>query len=110
MILTGRTSDVINVGGLKLAPEVIEDILRRHPAVTEVAAFGGMGESGIEEISVAIVTNRAVANSHLIEWCAERGLPLTHVHIVGALPKTASGKIHRDLLKRQLLKSDMAKG
>jgi acyl-coenzyme A synthetase/AMP-(fatty) acid ligase len=109
MILTGRTSDVINVGGLKLAPEVIEDILHRHPAVTEVAAFGAMGESGIEEISVAVVANGAVANSHLIDWCAERGLPLTHVHIVEALPKTASGKIHRDLLKRQLLKPNTAK-
>jgi acyl-coenzyme A synthetase/AMP-(fatty) acid ligase len=110
MILTGRTSGVINVGGLKLAPEAIEDVLRRHPAVTEVAAFGGMGESGIEEISVAVVTNRAVADSHLIDWCAERGLPLTHVHIVEALQKTASGKIHRDLLKRQLLETNTAKG
>jgi acyl-coenzyme A synthetase/AMP-(fatty) acid ligase len=109
MILTGRTSDIINVGGLKLAPEVIEDILRRHPAVTEVAAFGAMGDTGIEEISIAVVANRAVADSHLIEWSAERGLPLTHIHIVEALPKTASGKIHRDLLKRQLLKPNIAK-
>jgi acyl-coenzyme A synthetase/AMP-(fatty) acid ligase len=109
MILTGRTSDIINVGGLKLAPEVIEDILRRHPAVTEAAAFGAMGESGIEEILVAVVANRAVADRHLIDWCAEHGLPLTHVHVVEALPKTASGKIDRDLLKRQLLKSNTAK-
>ena len=105
MVLSGRTSDVINVGGLKLAPEVIEDILRTHPAVTEVAAFGNMGDSGIEEISVALVANRPVADKHLIDWCAERGFPLTRVFIVEALPKTSSGKIHRDLLKRQLLES-----
>lgn len=109
MILSGRTSDVINVGGLKLAPEVIEDILRRHPAVTEVAAFGAMGESGIEEISVALVTSRPVAESHLVDWCAERGFPLTRVFIVETLPKTPSGKIHRDLLKQQLLESDTVK-
>ena len=105
MVLSGRTSDVINVGGLKLAPEVIEDVLRTHPAVSEVAAFGNMGDSGIEEISVALVANRPVADKHLIDWCAERGFPLTRVFIVEALPKTSSGKIHRDLLKRQLLES-----
>jgi acyl-coenzyme A synthetase/AMP-(fatty) acid ligase len=109
MILSGRTSDVINVGGLKLAPEVIEDILRGHPAVAEVAAFGAMGASGIEEISVALVANRPIADSHLIDWCAERGFPLTRIFIVDALPKTSSGKIHRDLLKQQLLESRTTK-
>jgi len=108
MILSGRTSNVINVGGLKLASEVIEDVLRSHPAVTEVVAFGAMGESGIEEISVALVANRPVADSHLINWSAERGIPLTRVFFVDTLPKTPSGKIHRDLLKQQLLDSDAA--
>jgi acyl-CoA synthetase (AMP-forming)/AMP-acid ligase II len=103
MVLTGRSSEVINVGGLKLAPEVIEDILRTHPAVTDVVAFGAMGESGIEEISVALVTNRSVSDSHLIDWCAEHGFPLTQIFIVDSLPRTSSGKVHRDLLKRQLL-------
>ena len=103
LILTGRTSEVINVGGLKLAPEVIEETLRKHPAVTEVAAFGQMGNGGIEEIFVALVANRRVADDHLIDWCAERGLPLKRVFTVDELPKTPSGKIHRDLLKRQLL-------
>ncbi len=103
LIVTGRTSEVINVGGLKLAPEVIEDILRRHPAVSDVAAFGNMGDGGIEEISIALIAKTPVADSHLIEWCAERGIPLTRVFLVEALPKTVSGKIQRDLLKRQLL-------
>jgi acyl-CoA synthetase (AMP-forming)/AMP-acid ligase II len=82
---------------------VIEDILRTHPAVTDVVAFGAMGESGIEEISVALVTNRSVSDSHLIDWCAEHGFPLTQIFIVDSLPRTSSGKVHRDLLKRQLL-------
>jgi acyl-coenzyme A synthetase/AMP-(fatty) acid ligase len=103
MVLTGRTSNVINVGGLKLAPELIEEILHKHPAVTEAAAFGSMGDSGIEEISVALVANRPVADSHLVEWCAERGVPLTRVVFLERLPKTESGKIHRDLLRQQLL-------
>jgi acyl-coenzyme A synthetase/AMP-(fatty) acid ligase len=103
LVVSGRTSEVINVGGLKLAPEVIEEALRGHPAVVEAAAFGTMGDSGIEEISVAVVANRPVADSQLIDWCAERGVPLTRIFTVAELPKTPSGKVHRDLLKRRLL-------
>jgi acyl-CoA synthetase (AMP-forming)/AMP-acid ligase II len=106
MVLSGRTSEVINVGGLKLAPDVIEDVLSKHPAVTAVAAFGNPGDSGIEEISVALSVSRPVSEQHLIAWCAERGVPLTRVFFLDALPKTSSGKIHRDLLKRQLLASN----
>ena len=104
MIVNGRTSDVINVGGLKLAPEVIEDILREHPAVAEVAAFGAMGDSGMEEISVALVTRTPVADRQVIHWSRERGIPVARVFVVDRLPRAPSGKIQRDLLKRQLLK------
>jgi acyl-coenzyme A synthetase/AMP-(fatty) acid ligase len=103
MVLTGRTSEIINVGGQKLAPDTIEDVLCKHPAVKEAGAFGHFGEAGIEEISVAVVTSRPVADSVLIDWCAERNIPIRRVFVVETLPKTASGKIHRDLLKRQLL-------
>jgi len=104
MIVNGRTSDVINAGGLKLAPEVIEDILRQHPAVAEAAAFGAMGDGGIEEISVALVVRTPVADTQVIHWSAERGIPVTRIFVVDTLPKAPSGKIQRDLLKRQLLK------
>jgi acyl-coenzyme A synthetase/AMP-(fatty) acid ligase len=106
LVLTGRTSEVINVGGLKLAPEVIEDMLRTHPAVTNVAAFGTMGEGGIEEISLAVLANRPIADSVLVDWSAERGVPVTRVFFMTEdLPKTASGKVHRDLLKQRFLGS-----
>jgi long-chain acyl-CoA synthetase len=95
---------VINVGGLKLAPEVIEDILRQHPAVVDAAAFGAMGASGIEEISVALVVRATVLDTQVIYWSAERDLPLTRIFVVDSLPKGPAGKIDRDLLKRQLLK------
>jgi len=105
MVLTGRTSEIINVGGQKLAPDTIEDVLCKHPAVKEAAAFGNFAEAGIEEISVAVVKSRPVAETALIDWCAERNIPIRRVFIVETLPKTASGKIHRDLLKRQLVGS-----
>ncbi len=102
LILAGRTSEVINAGGLKLAPDVIEEILLGHPTIAEAGAFGSMGTSGIEEICVAIVPRAPLSEQHIIEWCAERNLPVTRVFLVETLPKTALGKIQRSELKRLL--------
>ena len=67
-----------------------------------MAAFGGIGKAGIEQITIAVVANRPIADSAIVAWCAERNLPIARVVFVKELPKTATGKIHRDLLKRQL--------
>ena len=79
LILTGRTSEVINAGGLKLTPEVVEEILLNHPTVAEVGAFGSTGTSGIEDIFVAIVPRAPVSEQHIIEWCAGRNLPVRKI-------------------------------
>jgi acyl-coenzyme A synthetase/AMP-(fatty) acid ligase len=102
MVLAGRTSNIINVGGLKLAPETIEDIVCKHPGVIEAAAFGIFEDTGIEEISIAVVATRPIADSTLIAWCRERNIPIRRVFVVDAVPKTASGKIDRERLKQQL--------
>src|SRR5262249_6432302 len=38
--LRGRASDLINVAGRKVAPEIIENILRTHPQVRDCLVFG----------------------------------------------------------------------
>ncbi len=105
LVLTGRTSEVINAGGLKLAPEVVEEILSGHPTVAAVAAFGARTPSGIEEVCVAIVPRAPLSEQHIVEWCAERNVPISRVFMVETLPKTPSGKIHRSELKRQFTES-----
>jgi acyl-coenzyme A synthetase/AMP-(fatty) acid ligase len=60
-----------------------------------------MGTDGIEEIVVVIVARAPVSEQTIIDWCAEHRIPVARVMIVDELPKTASGKIHRDLIKRQ---------
>jgi acyl-coenzyme A synthetase/AMP-(fatty) acid ligase len=102
LFITGRTSELINAGGIKLAPEIIEDVVRGHPAVLEVAAFGVRGADGIEEIRIAVVPRKALSETQLIRWCAERNLPVARVFAVESLPKTTLGKINRELLKREL--------
>jgi acyl-CoA synthetase (AMP-forming)/AMP-acid ligase II len=102
LILEGRTSEVINSGGVKRAPELIEEIALRHPDVAEAAAFGALGPDGIEEVNLAIVARAPISQQQLIAWCAGRGLEVSRVFYVDALPKTPMGKIRRDELKTRL--------
>ncbi len=59
--LRGRSSDVINVAGRKVAPEIIEAALRRHPGVAECVVFG-VAEGDRERI-VACVASKSVLSA-----------------------------------------------
>ncbi|HEY8268779.1 MAG TPA: class I adenylate-forming enzyme family protein [Xanthobacteraceae bacterium] len=103
LIVTGRGSEIINFGGLKIAPEIIEDLLAGHPSVQEAAAFSARGEGGIEEIVLAIVPRGPLDDQQLINWCAARNIPVAKIFFVETLPKTTLGKFNRELLRQQLL-------
>ena len=59
LCLAGRISDVINRGGVKVSGAKIEKILEELPGISEVAACGVIGSSGMEEIWVAVVADGA---------------------------------------------------
>jgi acyl-coenzyme A synthetase/AMP-(fatty) acid ligase len=101
LIVSGRTSEIINAGGIKISPAAIEETLQQHPAVAEAAAIGRTGADGVEEIVIVAVSRHPVSEQSIADWCAERGIPVARVIVVTELPKTASGKIHRDLIRRQ---------
>ena len=103
LVLEGRTNEVINSGGVKRAPELIEEVVLRHPNVAEVAAFGAVGADGIEEVNLAVVARAPIAERHLIDWCAERGLEVARVFAGDSLPRTPLGKIRREELKASLI-------
>ena len=103
LALEGRTNEVINTGGVKRAPELIEEVVLSHPNVADVAAFGAVGTDGIEEVNLAVVSRAPIAERHLIDWCAERGLGVARVFAVDSLPRTPLGKIRREELKAGLI-------
>ena len=103
LILEGRTNEVINSGGVKRAPEAIEEVVLRHPNVADAAAFGALGADGIEEACLAVVTRAPIAENQLIDWCGERELDIARVFPVNSLPRTPMGKIRREELKGNLI-------
>ncbi len=101
--LTGRQSDVVNVGGRKVSPEEIEEVLRGHPAIADAACLGIPDPQGItgECIKACIVLRSDVRDEQLVQWLRDRveeyKIPRIWQH-VEQIAKTANGKIQRHLM------------
>lgn len=98
--ITGRLKELIIKGGENVAPREIDDVLYRHPAVLEAAAFGVDDEHYGQEIMacVALCPGMQATEQELLELCSENlGQYKTpkRVLIRDTLPKGPSGKIQR---------------
>ncbi len=100
--VSGRTGDLIITGGENVWPEPVEAALTTHPAVAE-AAVAGVADAEWGQRVVAWVVPagtpptltelRAHVTATLPAFCAPKEL-----HLVESLPRTALGKVRRNLL------------
>ena len=105
----GRTDDVMNVAGHRLSTGAIEEVLVAHPDVAEAAAFG-VADATKGQVPMALVVLAAgVERDHdqirdelrsQIRSKIGAIATLKDVRIVARLPKTRSGKILRDPMRR----------
>ena len=101
LVVSGRAIELINHGGSKVSPRVIEEALLAVPGVTDAAAFGAPDDSGVTTICAAIVADDSLDRRALRSTCMGLGnsTPQRIVR-VRALPRNANGKIIRgDLAK-----------
>ena len=104
-IFKGRGALVINTGGEKVYPEEIEDILRGHPKIRDLAVVG-VPDPRWGEAVTAIIEPRPGADlkpEEVIEFCRGRMAGYKkpkHVVLVDELPRSASGKLVRQPLKK----------
>ncbi len=93
------------VGGFNAYPAEIEQVLVRHEGVSEAAVIG-VPDARMGEVGKAFVVRRAgtqVEPADLVAWCRELlanyKVPRS-IEIVDALPKNATGKVTKDVLRR----------
>ena len=102
LFLHGRADDVIVRGGENIAPTEIEDRLRAHPSVDDVAVVGVPDEQWGERIEAFVVSDVDVDVDALKEWVRE-GLRSTrvpqYIHQRAELPYNETGKLLRRVLK-----------
>jgi len=95
---SGRLSDTINRGGEKFGPIEVEEALRSHPAITDVAVAGIADEELGQRVGAAVVASTPVTleelRSHCRELIAYFKLP-ERLAIVDQIPYSTTGKISR---------------
>lgn len=103
--ILGRLSvDIIKSGGEKLSALEIEDVLRQHPAVREVAVVGVEHETWGEAVAAAVLTagGESLELEALRDWARERmaaaKLP-RELRVVDDFPRNAMGKVMKPAVK-----------
>jgi len=104
LYLRARKGDIINVGGVKVAPHPIERLLCQIPGVREAACIGVPDPRGVlgQVVKAFIVSDAEPGDLEIVDRL-RRVLPEHEVprivERVFALPKTESGKIKRAELR-----------
>jgi benzoate-CoA ligase family protein len=100
----GRSNDMIKAGGIWVSPMEVEGRLIQHPSVAECAVVGHRNADGLEQVIACVVAapGAGVDSGELIAFCRE-GLASfkrpREVLALDALPKTATGKIQRVVVR-----------
>ena len=96
--LSGRSSDMIIRAGENISPEELENVIREHPKVEDVAVIGVPDETWGEEPRAVVIPKKGEkpTEEEIMEWC-RKGLasfkrPRTVV-FVDDLPRNPMGKL-----------------
>jgi cyclohexanecarboxylate-CoA ligase len=111
LTITDRRKDLIIRGGENLSSKFIEDILAEHEAVAETSVVAVPDPLYGERVCAFVVLRPAAALSlndirtHFCLTGTARHLTPERLEIVDDLPRTATGKVRKDELRRRLHRS-----
>ncbi|RDW60871.1 acetyl-CoA synthetase-like protein [Coleophoma cylindrospora] len=114
VIITGRIKELINKGGEKISPIELDNVLARHPAISEAVSFAVPDEMYGQEVGVAVVlkSGQKLSESELRAWVAEKVAKFKvpkKIYFTDNMPKTATGKIQRRIVADTMMKQDTPK-
>ena len=104
-VLGRRSVDILKTGGEKVSALEIEEVLRRHPGVSDCAVVGVPDPVWGDRVCAAVVgaRGRVPDPAALRDWVRERLSPWKvprDVRLVDALPANALGKVMKPDLRR----------
>ncbi len=107
--IVDREKDVIISGGENISSPEIEDALYQHPSVLECAVIGVPHEKWGETPKALVVLRSQFSPTEreLLDFCRERLAHFkcpTSVEFVNELPRTATGKLQKFLLRERYWK------
>ncbi|MGQ4615951.1 AMP-binding protein [Nocardia sp. R7R-8] len=106
LFLEGRSDDMIISGGINIMPAAVEEVLLSHPAVVEAAVVGLPHPEWGQQVHAFVVagdpslTAEVLASFTSASQLSGYQRPREY-HFVPSLPRTATNKLNRRLLREQ---------
>ncbi|GJC98694.1 AMP-binding enzyme [Colletotrichum higginsianum] len=114
IIITGRIKELINKGGEKISPIELDNVLTRHPAVSEAVSFAIPDDMYGQDIGVAVVLKpgQQLKGDDLKKWVSEKLAKFKvpkKIYFTETMPKTATGKIQRRIVAEKMQQQESPK-
>jgi long-chain acyl-CoA synthetase len=106
--IVDRIKELIITGGFNVAPSEVEDALRQHPGVADVAVVGMPSGGGGEDVVAAVVLSSKADfdEKKFRDWCRDQLTAYKvpkRIVVIDELPKSLIGKVLRRAVREQLL-------
>jgi long-chain acyl-CoA synthetase len=102
LTIVGRKKLLIEVGGYKVDPIEVQDVVLAHPKVADAVVLGVAGEApGAELVKAVVVPAEACEERELVDFCRERLANYKVPQLVewrDEIPKSPLGKVLRKYL------------
>jgi long-chain acyl-CoA synthetase len=105
LFIVDRSKDLVIVSGFNVYPREVEDVLRKHPNVGDVAVVGVHDDKTGERVRAIVVADppgESVTEDVLIEYCRKSLAPYKipkEIEVVSDIPRNAAGKVLRRELR-----------
>jgi len=110
LVISGRANSVMNLGGEKVSPEKIEEVLLAHPRIAQAAVLAMLSDLGLEQHVYALIVPRSDVDANELRAHCLANMPAKFVPsrfiTVNEIPKNDTGKIDRQRIP-ELMKSKL---
>ena len=104
----GRSDDIIKSSGYRIGPVEVEEVLMNHPAICECAVVGAPDPIRGAKVKAYVKLNEGYEPTESMvreiqHFSKQHSAPYKYpreIEFVTTFPKTISGKIKRDILRR----------
>jgi acyl-coenzyme A synthetase/AMP-(fatty) acid ligase len=106
LCISGRTDEIINMGGVKIAASLLDERVRSYPGVKDAGTCAVLGRSGMDEVWIGIVADSGVdvaALKQSVENSQTDMIKVGEVFCLDLIPRNNLGKLQRHELKALLL-------
>lgn len=111
----GRSDDIIKSSGYRIGPSEVEEVISKHPSVLEVAVVGAPDPlRGMRVKAYIVLKPEFEATESLVRelqnFVKHETAPYKYpreIEFIKQMPKTFSGKIKRDILRRHAQTGEM---